>query len=177
MNGKLTKTSNDYNSYEISDADQNYIFVLADILTKRFDFHMVNAPVVGLDSVYWEATKKNVKLTVGWDIWSGAFVMAHCSEGSEYVERLESCLNENLYCKMFIDFDNEPGKAKKALARCYSQDDVLFLLDDNSYAIVHLTYSKNNIGGCPSHIVFPDLHSAIGNIEEEYLAEYVNGQE
>ena len=90
MNGKLMKTSNGFNSYEISDADQNYIFVLADILTKRFDFHMVNAPVVGLDGVYWEATKKNVKLTVGWDIWSGAFVMAHCSEGSEYVERLEN---------------------------------------------------------------------------------------
>ena len=63
------------------------------------------------------------------------------------------------------------GKARKALARCYSQDDVLFLLNDNSYANVHLTYSKNNIGGCPSHIVFPDLQSAIDNIEEEYLEE------
>ena len=43
------------------------------------------------------------------------------------------------------------GKAKAALAKCVSKDDVLYLLHDDSYAIVHLTYSRSNTVGFPKH--------------------------
>ena len=88
MKGKLMKAANGFYSYEIFDGDQNQIFAFADILTKQFGFQMVDAPVAGLDNVYWDATKSNVKITVGWDIWSGAFIMAHCPAGSEYVGKI-----------------------------------------------------------------------------------------
>ena len=60
-------------------------------------------------------------------------------------------------------------KARKALARSYLHDDFLFLLDDNSYAIVHLTFSKNNINGFPLFDMFADVQSVINDIEKEYL--------
>ena len=87
MEGKLGKAENGYCTYDISNAEQDYIFVLADILTKRFGFHMAT-PIPGLDGVYWDAVKEDVKLTVGWDVWSGAFVMANCMNGNEYIEKL-----------------------------------------------------------------------------------------
>ena len=60
-------------------------------------------------------------------------------------------------------------KARKALARSYLQDVFLFLLDDNSYAIVHLTFSENNIKGFPLFDMFAGLQSVINQIENEYL--------
>ena len=61
------------------------------------------------------------------------------------------------------------GKVRKALARCYSQDDFLFLLDDGSYAIVHLTFSKNNTGRFPLHVIFADPQSTVDHIEKDHL--------
>ena len=89
MDGKLRKLKNGLYSYEILEADQNHIFIFADVLEKQFNFRMANAPMAGLDGVYWEASNGSVKLTVGWDIWSGAFVMADCLIGNEYIEKLQ----------------------------------------------------------------------------------------
>ena len=51
-------------------------------------------------------------------------------------------------------------KAKQAIARRYSQDDVLYELNDNKYAIVHLTYSHHNQEGWPRFILFNTLEEA-----------------
>ena len=93
MDGKLRKLENGFSSYEIFEADQNHIFIFADILEKQFSFRMINTPMLGLDSVYWEASKGSVKLTVGWDIWSGAFSMANCLSGNGYVEKVATYSN------------------------------------------------------------------------------------
>jgi len=93
MDGKLIKLENGFSSYEIFEADQNHIFVFADILEKQFDFQMINAPLLGLDGVYWEASKGNVKLNVGWDIWSGAFIRANCLAGNGYIEKIATVSN------------------------------------------------------------------------------------
>jgi len=47
-----------------------------------------NPPVYGLDVVYWDAWKDSIQLTVGWDIWRGAFVFPHSFEGDGYVVKL-----------------------------------------------------------------------------------------
>ena len=93
MDGKIVKTASGFSSYEIFNAEQNHIFTFADVLTKRFSFHMDSAPICGLDGVYWDASKWNVKLTVGWDIWSGAFISANCPKGSEYVKEIAEYLD------------------------------------------------------------------------------------
>jgi len=64
-------------------------------------------------------------------------------------------------------------KAKAAIAKCVSKDDVLYLLHDGSYAIVHLTYQKSNTVGFPQHIEFSDLQSALHHIENEFVSEYL----
>jgi hypothetical protein len=94
LEGKLHKTASGFYSYDIVEADNDFIYKLANVLTKQFGFDMVNTPMTGLDGVYWDAIKKNVKLTVGWDNWSGAFVMAHCSEGDEYVAKISEIMRE-----------------------------------------------------------------------------------
>jgi len=86
VDSELRKLDNGLYSYEIFEADQNYIFTLADILEKQHSFRMISAPMVGLDGIYWEMSRGNIKLTVGWDIWSGAFIMANCLNGNKYIE-------------------------------------------------------------------------------------------
>jgi len=63
------------------------------------------------------------------------------------------------------------GKPCKVVARRFSQDDILCQLSDMTYAIVHLTYSKNNMNSWPMFISFQDLQSALKHIENEYVAE------
>lgn len=63
-------------------------------------------------------------------------------------------------------------KVEKFIARRFSQDDVLYLLTNKTYAIVHLTYSKNDIDSYPRFIAFEDLQSALRYIENEYILEF-----
>ena len=65
------------------------------------------------------------------------------------------------------------GKAKKAIAKCDSNDDVLFLLTDNTWAIVHLTYSKSISINFPKAEVFTSLQSVVNYIEERFVSEYL----
>lgn len=58
------------------------------------------------------------------------------------------------------------NRASAALLKCESNDDVLFQIDDDLYAIVHLTYSQKNEKGFPRHKVFTDLQEAFRHIEE-----------
>jgi PhoPQ-activated pathogenicity-related protein len=60
-------------------------------------------------------------------------------------------------------------KISRAVAKCYANDDVLFLSEDERYYIVHLTYTKTNSSGFPRYIDFLDLESAMKHIEEQYL--------
>ena len=60
-----------------------------------------------------------------------------------------------------------------AVAKCESNDDVLFLIDENDYRIYHLTYSKNNIEGYPRFLSFEGRESAIKYIEKEYVENYL----
>ncbi|SHH14857.1 hypothetical protein SAMN02745229_00356 [Butyrivibrio fibrisolvens DSM 3071] len=62
-----------------------------------------------------------------------------------------------------------PFKSVKAIARSYSNDDVLFVLDDEVYRIYHLTYS----GGNPRYQEFTDGQAAVDYIEKRFLNEYL----
>ena len=60
-------------------------------------------------------------------------------------------------------------RAVKAVAKCDSNDDVLFLLDNDNWAIVHLTYSKNNIDEFPKYKYFSNISDAMTHIEEQFI--------
>ena len=56
----------------------------------------------------------------------------------------------------------------KALAKSYSNDDVLFLLDSKVYRIYHLTYSD----GEPRYTEFLDGEKVVEYIEKRFVDEY-----
>lgn len=61
----------------------------------------------------------------------------------------------------------------KAIARSYSCDDVLFMLDNNVYRIYHLTYSTHNENGFPRFMEFVDTSRVIAYIEKQFIEEYL----
>lgn len=97
MQGKIHKTAQGYNSFEMHEEKNDFIFQFATILEKEYGFTMSGQPAFGLDGVFWDAYKENLRLTVGWDIWSGAFVFAHSAQGDPYIEKMQAyCLQHKL---------------------------------------------------------------------------------
>jgi len=96
----------------------------------------------------------------GSDEFTWGFVQLSQSRGPLFQE-LQAELNEThpLYDR----------KIQWAIAKCYANDDTLFLSEDGKYYIVHLTYSKTNSTGFPHYFEFSDLESTINHIEEQYL--------
>ena len=63
-----------------------------------------------------------------------------------------------------------------ALARSYSNDDVLFLIENNAkkvYRIYHLTYSKCNAEGFPRYTEFEDINSIREYLEKEFISDFI----
>ncbi|MGG7177176.1 hypothetical protein ACQPU1_06280 [Clostridium paraputrificum] len=60
----------------------------------------------------------------------------------------------------------------KAIAKCESNDDVLFVLEDGRGVIVHLTYSISNSDKYPRVKLFETLNMAIDFIINEFISEY-----
>ena len=59
----------------------------------------------------------------------------------------------------------------QAVARSYSNDDVLFILDNNTYRIYHLTYSSIRQDGYPKFVEFSDGMDVVSYIERQYIEE------
>lgn len=125
--------------------------------------------------------------------WSGKIKYIGESFGGEH-------MFENLYCDLIEKYGDEFNwreimktdnslldelntklseshplyrKIRKAVAKCDSNDDVLFLLDNDNWVIVHLTYSKSNTDGFPKFKDFSDLPSAMSYIEEQFVSEFL----
>lgn len=63
------------------------------------------------------------------------------------------------------------GKRLYSIAKCDSNDDVLFItekLQDNLYIILHLTYHTNGDTVYPKCVVFKKLDEIRGYIEKQY---------
>lgn len=59
-----------------------------------------------------------------------------------------------------------------SVAKCESKDDVMFVLEDGRYIILHLTYCENIDPSYPNYISFNYLQDAIEYIEKQYCEEY-----
>ena len=83
------------------------------------------------------------------------------NDNLQFINELTKELNENhlLY-----------NRVEKAIMRRYYQDDVLYLLKDGKFAIVHLTYSNNNLPGWPRYkefTTFEEVKNYIEKLREE----------
>lgn len=97
MIGQFLKTASGRTSYEIYEAEGDMVFEVIQILKDRFGFS-TRLPVFWLDEIYIDLKKENLRLTVGWDEWSGCFVMANSSDSDAVVREigvyLESVLSD-----------------------------------------------------------------------------------
>jgi len=87
--GELQTISSGFLSYEFSEAKADSIYEIGASLTNHFGFKEQCAPVFGLDGIFWDFFRGDVNLTVGWDIWSGCFVMSHCKKGDEIIAQYQ----------------------------------------------------------------------------------------
>ena len=75
------------------------------------------------------------------------------------------------------DFKSEYGKKIRAVAKCESNDDVLYVLRNGMgrdiYYLVHLTYSAHNADGFPRYEEFADLFAVKEFIERSYIEGYM----
>ena len=64
-----------------------------------------------------------------------------------------------------------------AVAKCESNDDVLYLTDGEQgadiYYIFHLTYSKQNLEGFPKYEKFADIYAVKEFIEQAFIKNYM----
>lgn len=60
----------------------------------------------------------------------------------------------------------------RAVAKCESNDDVLYVLNGDIWRIYHLTYSANNSEGYPKYKEFSSIKAAAEYIQDRFLKEY-----
>ena len=69
------------------------------------------------------------------------------------------------------------GKKIRVVAKCESNDDVLYVLRNGTgrdiYYMFHLTYSAHNVDGFPQYEEFADLFAVKEFIERSYIENYM----
>lgn len=84
--------------------------------------------------------------------------------GGYFVNELKRELNEN---------DKFLRKKVWAVAKCTSNDDVLFLSEGNIWRIYHLTYSSNKENGFPQYVEFSSRKLVAEYIQNQFIAKYL----
>ena len=82
--GHCTQNGSGRASYEVFEAEVNFLSEFSKVL-EGLGFATYRQPIVGLDEVFLDYTNGDVRLTIGWDNWSGCFVFAWEPEGDPFV--------------------------------------------------------------------------------------------
>jgi hypothetical protein len=96
LEGFFWRAANGRQSYEVYRATPDFIYEVASLLRQRYGFSEPKRPVVGLDEVITECSKDGLKLLLGWDNWSGCYVLADTPEGDEVVNEFGAYLDSIL---------------------------------------------------------------------------------
>lgn len=104
MPGKIYTAANGQKSYEVFDASAGLVSVLARLLEEHFEFILITKPVIGVDEVIAEVIRGEIKLGLGWDNWSGAYIMAFCDEGSGLLDEISLFLDNELQKEAYMEF-------------------------------------------------------------------------
>ncbi len=107
LEGRFYKAANGHESYEIFYAAPDIIYEIDEELTSKFGCSSLKMSVAGLDEVIAKCYKNETKLLVGWDNWSGFYIMADSRDGDPLVKEigkyLDSIIGSRKYEK-FIDY-------------------------------------------------------------------------
>jgi hypothetical protein len=93
LTGCFHTTASGRASYEIYLATPDFLQVAANVLRVRFGFSLAPEPLVGFDQVITDCERDGVKLLLGWDNWSGFYVMADAAAGDNLVKEFGTYLN------------------------------------------------------------------------------------
>jgi len=88
LQGNFSKTAAGHETYDINHAEAEHIFPVATIIEKQFGFKPLQLPILALDSAYIELKRNDIKIIIGWDIWSGLFVMAVDHKGDSIIHEI-----------------------------------------------------------------------------------------
>jgi len=74
LTGQFCKTPTGISCYEIYAAGPDILPKIANLL--QISFGLTPEPLIdGFDVFYLDCVKEGVAITIGWDIWSGCFIM------------------------------------------------------------------------------------------------------
>lgn len=97
--------------------------------------------------------------------------------GEEFDWRLLTTSEKDYYQKEFRqEIQNEHPLYNiicHAIAKRYSKDDVLFVLENDKWIILHLTFSSNNSRGWPKFEMFENCDTVLDFIERQYSIEFL----
>lgn len=91
---KIYKLPSGFDSLDNGEMEADAVFNVAELLKAHFGERFCIISKVGLspDSLAGEFTVDGVPLTLGWDIWSGVFIMAHDSCGNKILGEIAQIL-------------------------------------------------------------------------------------
>ena len=96
VSGKFHKTAKGHLSYDMEELEAYQVFAIATSVQDKFGFKTGKLPGLDPDALYIELIRDSVKILVGWDIWSGLFVMAMDESGDQAIQEIGQYLDEIL---------------------------------------------------------------------------------
>ncbi|MEZ9237930.1 hypothetical protein [Shewanella sp. 10N.286.52.A9] len=103
LKGNIVTARNGHLSYEINSASSSFLPVLSQILQKEFGCMPVGETTTFVSEIVSDIELNGIKLGLGWDNWSGAYVLALCGEGDQHISDMANNLNKEIgkveYCK------------------------------------------------------------------------------
>ena len=96
LSGKIITIASGRLSYEIADAKPEFVPILGELIQNKLGFRPVGLPAIGLSEVASEIKLEDIKLGLGWDNWSGAYVMAYCDRGDSHIKKIANVLGDEI---------------------------------------------------------------------------------
>jgi hypothetical protein len=94
--GKVHKTAKGHLTYDIEELEAYDVFPIATALQEKFGFRIGKFPGLDPDELYIELFRNSIKILIGWDIWSGLFIMAMDESGDPVIREIGQYLDEVL---------------------------------------------------------------------------------
>jgi hypothetical protein len=107
LTGQFDQAANGRSTYAVVNAKSKFLFVIIDILQMQFGFSQPTQPILGLDQVISEISRGSAKLLLGWDVWSGCYIMANSSENDNVVKEIGEYLDSILIDEKYSEFIDE----------------------------------------------------------------------
>jgi hypothetical protein len=103
LSGKSITAKNGHLSFEIESASTSFLPILSKLLQEEFGCVSVGETSTFVSEIISDIELNGLKFGLGWDNWSGAYVMALCDQGDQQIKEFAVYLNEEIkkveYCK------------------------------------------------------------------------------